>query len=304
MAPPLYSIRPPACQWLADLHGPPNLAPRTPVPTRVSAIPSMRALSTSLATAFERVGTSHLFLPHRLILALRIMLVRQPGSQTWLPKLAAAGWWCAGDCIRHPCSGLRPPWIHQHGGISAASHAALDARPGSPFAAPPPESCRTGGARECTGIAKVRPKSICMSSCLGSLVLIYPQPPPPAGNFVHRLHDTFPLSKLLRPLANSISYPRSLYLLYVISYSTFIMSRQSYSYSATTVTTPRLIQNHGTSSAFSSSANADEDWTQISDLAERRRIQNRIAQRNYRKLSAGSIPARSAISVTSELLIK
>jgi hypothetical protein len=51
-------------------------------------------------------------------------------------------------------------------------------------------------------------------------------------------------------------------------------------YAAAAPTTTRY---SGTSSAFSASANPNEDWTKISDLAERRRIQNRIAQRNYRK---------------------
>jgi hypothetical protein len=45
----------------------------------------------------------------------------------------------------------------------------------------------------------------------------------------------------------------------------------------------RYASAHASSSAFSASANPNEDWTKVSDLAERRRIQNRIAQRNYRK---------------------
>lgn len=63
--------------------------------------------------------------------------------------------------------------------------------------------------------------------------------------------------------------------------STITMHRHAaYPYANPAPTTTRY---SGTSSAFSASANPNEDWTKISDLAERRRIQNRIAQRNYRK---------------------
>ncbi|KAB2098707.1 hypothetical protein AG0111_0g13061 [Alternaria gaisen] len=56
-----------------------------------------------------------------------------------------------------------------------------------------------------------------------------------------------------------------------------------YTKPALTNPAPTPIRYSGTPSAFSALAPPNEDWTKTLDLAGRRRIQNRIAQRNYRK---------------------
>lgn len=97
----------------------------------------------------------------------------------------------------------------------------------------------------------------------------------PTYKFLLRLIEQAPLQKLAGTRKLSVTTPDK-------------MQRHSHAqpYDPLPSSTPRYSAAHSTSSAFSASANPNEDWTKISDLAERRRIQNRIAQRNYRASSS------------------
>lgn len=117
---------------------------------------------------------------------------------------------------------------------------------------------------------------------------------------VHHWSPSLIFSFIFIPSQVTLSTTTSIYIdphLFLISVPPVIntwmptMNRSSNYYSS------RRSSNHGTSSAFSPNANPNEDWTKISDLAERRRIQNRIAQRNYREFSlVATTPATSYLT--------